>query len=213
MDQDQLSEFEIKTIQPEEERRKIDDPTAYFDSLVDARPMEIPIGRSRCSNMKDVMLVTTVGTGIAICMHEPSIVAGGLGRLLLPETFIDNFPTLPGDLDDIHASCEALMSTMIVKMSQLGAKPSKIRVKLFGGGEISGEGDDAGRKTYIFVKEFLTRQGMQIISEDIGQKMGRRIQFIPVSGKGMRRLLKRKSDLEELSQVEGDYNLKLYPEE
>ncbi|MEM6781778.1 MAG: chemotaxis protein CheD [Pseudomonadota bacterium] len=186
-----------------EDRREIDDYASYFDSLVEAKPLDIPIGRFRCSNLEDVMLVTTVGTGIGICIHEPEIKAGGLGHLLLPESLIAEFPSFSKESDELRKYCEQLMNSMIMTLTQLGGKPSKMKAKLFGAGDF--HDNDDGRKVYVFAKEFLIRNGLQISSEDIGQKMGRRIQYIPVSGRGIRRLLKRESDLVEISEAEQSY--------
>lgn len=192
-----------------EERREIKDHAEYFDSLVQAKPLEIPINKFRCSNLKDVMLVTTVGTGIGICMHDPHIGAGGLGHVFLPKELRDEFPHFTEETADLRRYYENIITTMITTLIQLGGERSKIRVKLFGGGDVDLDSDnDDGRKMYIFVKECLVRNGVNIANEDIGSAMGRRIQYIPVSGKGMRRLLKRESDLRELKAIEDSYDAK-----
>lgn len=196
-----------------EDRREIVDYVSYFDSLVDAKALEIPIGRFRCSNLEDVMLVTTVGTGIGICIHDPVIKAGGLGHLLLPGAIIDEFPVFSMESQGLRKYYEQLMQSMVTTMVQLGAKPSKMRVKLFGAGELKDKDNDSGRKIYVFAKEFLVRNGLQITSEDIGHRLGRRIQYLPVSGRGIRRLLKRASDIEELRRIEEDYMQKFYETE
>lgn len=185
-----------------DERREQKDDIAYFDSLVEAKPLEIPINKFKCSNIEDVMLVTTVGSGICICIHEPHIKAGGVGHVLLPDAFLREFPTVSESGAQVKKFFETQIETMIMTIKQLGGKSDKMRVKLFGGGQIMVDDCDQGQKTYVFVKEMLVRHGLQIISEDIGQKMGRRIQYIPVSGRGMRRLLKRDSDIEILRSVE-----------
>jgi chemotaxis protein CheD len=209
-DFEDLQDAPSAPLPPPGERRHNEDDIAYFDSLVEARPLDIPIGRSRCSNLDGVMLVTTVGSGIGICMHDPEIEAGGLGHLLLPDFLLQEFPNFTENTALARHHCETLMGTMMTTLVQLGARPANIRVKLFGGGDIIAEPYDAGRKTYIFAKEFLVRSGLQIISEDIGQKMARRIQFVPVSGKGMRRLLKRQSDIVLAKEAERSYVEKTY---
>lgn len=194
-----------------EDRRTITDFVSYFDSLVDEKPLDIPIGRFRCSNLEEVMLVTTVGTGIGICIHEPLIKAGGLAHIVLPEAVLQEFPRFSQESQELRKYCENLIGTMITTLTQLGGKPSKMKVKLFGAGEFI-DGSDDGRKTYVFVKECLIRNGLQIVSEDIGQKLCRRIQYIPVSGKGIRRLLKRGSDVEEMQKIERHYGEKFIAE-
>lgn len=212
MDSDFDETFDAPTTrgQPQAERRHTENDIAYFDSLVEARPLDIPIGRSRCSNLENVMLVTTVGTGVGICMHDPEIEAGGLGHLLLPDFLLQEFPNFTENTALARHHCETLMGTMMTTLVQLGARPATIKVKLFGGGDIAADSHDAGRKTYIFAKEFLLRSGLQIISEDIGQATARRIQFIPVSGKGMRRLLKRQSDILSANAAERAFVEKTY---
>ena len=197
---------------PEGERRTISDHIAYFDSLVDAKPVEVPLGKCRCSNLDGVMLVTTVGTGIGICMHDSKIKAGGLGHLLLPEFLLDQFPHFDEQYEPIRYQGELLMSTMVTTLTQLGGRPSNIRVKLFGGGLVRDDKDDLGHKIYIFVKEYLVRNGLQVVSEDIGKPMGRRIQYLPVSGRGMRRYLKRQSDFEQLGDIENQYEGRFMPD-
>lgn len=192
----------IEIIYKGADRRKQQDDLAYFDSLVEAKPLEIPINRFKCSNIENAMLVTTVGSGICICIHEPNIKAGGLGHILLPYDFLDEFPSVSEDGMGVKKYFELQVDSMITTLKQLGGKTAKMRVKLFGGGKIRSAECEHGHKTYVFVKEMLVRKGLNIISEDIGQRMGRRIQYIPVSGRGMRRLLKRDSDLEILYEIE-----------
>lgn len=187
------------------ERRLITDHIAYFDSLVDAKPMEIPPGKSRCSNLKDVMLVTTVGSGIGVCIHEAGIEAGGLGHFILSPDIIANFPNVADKEADINKLLSHSVGAIIDTLVQLGGQPSRMRAKVFGGGQLEDSPEDSGHKISIMVKEYLVRNGVYIASEDVGQPMGRRIQFIPVTGQGMRRLLKRGSDVEELSKIERDF--------
>lgn len=193
-----------------EDRREISDYAAYFDSLVEAKPLEIPIGRFRCSNLQDIMLVTTVGTGVGICIHEPVIRAGGLGNLMLPRPLLKEFPHFSNETKEMRNYCEQLMDSMVTTLVQLGGKRPKMKVKLFGAGDLSDEDNDDGRKVYVFAKEFMIRNGLQIVSEDIGHKLGRRIQYLPVSGRGIRRLLKRQSDLELLHRDEDTYSARFY---
>jgi chemotaxis protein CheD len=202
-------------LQPEEEqtglrkdgaeRRTITDHITYFDSLVEAKPLDIPMGRSRCSNLSDVMLVTTVGSGIGVCIHEPGIQAGGLGHFVLPPDVVQAFPGISDKEPEIKTVIDRVLGSMVETLLQLGGQPSRMRVKLFGGADLEDTPPDSGRKLAILVKEFLLRNGINVVSEDIGKPMGRRIQFLPVTGQGMRRLLKRAPDIVELSAAEREF--------
>ena len=193
----------------DENKRKektMDDHIAYFDGLMDTKPVEVPIGRSFCNNKTDIMLTTNVGSGIAICVHDPMTRSGGMVHIILPSDFLDSFPYLDDVQQAFAQKSEAPIKSMLETMTQLGARAENISVKLFGAAEISQpEAEEKARKTVAYVREFFLRHKINIMNADIGKSYGRRIQFVPTSGIGMIRFLRRDSDIDYLATVESDY--------
>ncbi|MEP3426927.1 chemotaxis protein CheD [Ascidiaceihabitans sp.] len=93
---------------------------------------------------------------------------------------------LPGSLEDATGDMKYgaySMELLINGLLKLGADRFKLEAKIFGGSHISASSHQIGLKNQIFTKEFLYREGIPCIAENLGGPYARKLQFVPTTGK------------------------------
>lgn len=130
------------------------------------------------------MITTVLGSCVAACIYDPISGIGGMNHFMLP-----------GDLD-VSGNDESAryglfaMENLINEILKCGIKKSKLRAKLFGGGQIIEKMSDVGRKNIQFAKTYLFAEGLALESSDLGLEFPRKVNFFPAKGKVMVKRLK-----------------------
>jgi len=125
-------------------------------------------------------LSTLLGSCVAVCLFDPQLKIGGINHFMLP----DMGRTRYGDVDSLlsgNFAMEALLNALIGK----GAKKIRLQAKAFGGGTIIDAGDGAlsiGMRNASFAKEWLSREGIPLVSSDFLGPWSRKIIFLPTNG-------------------------------
>jgi len=126
------------------------------------------------ASSEPVVVSTFLGSCVAACLFDPENRIGGMNHILLPgkASFKDfNVEARFG----INA-----MELLINAMMKLGANRYRIKGKVFGGAHVtpalSAEGA-VGRKNADFILEFLERENIDVVSQDMGGHNSRRIYF------------------------------------
>lgn len=132
-------------------------------------------GECLVSNDPFVQYSTVLGSCIAVCMFEPYAMVGGMNHFLLP----GNTTSMSGDTKYGVYAMELLINGLL----KLGADRFRLEAKIFGGSEISASRYKIGLNNQIFAKEFLERESIPIVAENLGGAFARKIQFIPTTGK------------------------------
>lgn len=138
-------------------------------------------GEQRVTGDADVVLATILGSCVSACLHDPVARIGGMNHFLLP-----------GDLDDaevgerlgVHA-----MELLINALLQAGASRRRLQAKVFGGANLNMGLADIGSSNAAFARQFLRREGIPVVAECLGGRLGRRVQFWPVTGRARRSFL------------------------
>ncbi|MCB1783669.1 MAG: chemotaxis protein CheD [Alphaproteobacteria bacterium] len=151
------------------------------------------------------VLVSVVGVGIVLSIYDEQLKFGVLAHCVLSRLVLDAFPALVGVDDAEIQKVVAPIEAAIAEMKKHGAGRNRIRTRLFGGAVLAGGGAEDGLKGLIFVKEYLHRKGVKVMSEDVGGNALRRIYFVPSSGVATRFALRRKEDFDELVRRESEY--------
>lgn len=185
---------DIKTVNLTSDRRIASDHDAYFNAQFGATPHYVEPGQYVCGQDIDKMLVATIGSGVAVTIHDKDLHIGGLAYLLIPDSVLKSFPRIDETAEkDLEKAFKAL-EDCINKMKQMGAGKNRIRIRVMGGTSYNDDTMDRGTKNYIIVKERLAQKGLVIMSEDLSGPYVRRIHFFPTSGRAVRRVLRRDSD-------------------
>lgn len=194
--------------QVEMERRLAQSHDEYFNAQFDAVPTYVEPGQYTCGQNLEEMLVATIGSGIAVTIHDKDLHIGGLAYLLIPDCVLEKFPNIT-DMDDALIK-EAFkpLDDCIHEMKRMGAGKARIRIRVMGGTTYNDDTMDRGTKNYVFVKEYLTKKGLIVMSEDLAGPYIRRIHFFPASGRAVRRVLRRQSDYADIHEDETRYQSK-----
>ncbi len=188
-----------------QERRSNNDHDTYFNSQFAAKPYYIEPGQSLCGNSVGEMVVATLGSGVAVTVHDRELGIGGMAYILIPDSIIETFPHFDRlDPAVINKICWPI-EECIRDMKTLGAGKGRIRIRLIGGASMPDDILDRGTKNYLFVKNYLVKKGLSIMSEDLAGPYIRRVHFFPSSGRAVRRILRRQSDFAHMRLDEKEY--------
>lgn len=127
------------------------------------------------------VISTLLGSCVAACLYDPKRHLIGMNHFLLGNPRYSK--KLPIHVSEagrygIHAM-ELLINDMMAK----GTNRSQLRAKVFGGGSIIGNRQNAGNFFCVaevncrFIREYLAAEGIPIDAEDLGGNFGRVIHF------------------------------------
>jgi len=128
---------------------------------------------------RPVMLVTNVGSCIALCIHDLMNKCGGLAHIMLPaskDPSNENFP---------YKYADTAVPTL-AKILTLGKSSVRLVAKIAGGSNmfptIKGRLLNIGAKNVEAVKQALATNGIRLLAEDVGGTWGRRVSFDTATG-------------------------------
>ena len=129
---------------------------------------------------KPIKLVTSVGSCVALCMHDSANKCGGLAHIMLPNSAIAPPDFLPCKFADTAVPALAKAVRKICR------KEGCLSAKIAGGANIFSNLNDNGLpigvKNVKAVKTALDANRISLVSEDVGGSYGRRIAFNIGSG-------------------------------
>lgn len=120
---------------------------------------------------------TVLGSCVATCLFDPIARVGGMNHFLLAEPPKDSMK----QEFDAHYGLY-LMELLINEMLKLGGVKSRMKARLFGGANINTDLRPIGSTNAAFARDFLMRERIQCVSEDLEGSNARRIQFRPALG-------------------------------
>ena len=132
-------------------------------------------GEYRISSNPDVTLSTVLGSCVAVCLFDEDAGIGGMNHYLLPEG--------QGTGGDAVKYGALAMELLINGLLKAGASRHRMQAKIFGGARITANFADIGARNAAFGRDFLAREGLRVVSENLGGTNARRVHFHPVSGK------------------------------
>ena len=173
--------------------------SSYFDPEFRAYVVPVVLGHHRISSRADDMLVTTLGSCVAACIHDPVARVGGMNHFLLPGT------PAGGECFGIATRYGSVaMERLINDLMARGARRDRLEVKLFGASRVIDTSMDVGSANAAFALDYVQREGLALVGQDLGGATGRRIHFFPTTGKAFRRMLRPEMERETVHQ-EMDY--------
>ena len=128
---------------------------------------------------ESITLSTVLGSCICACIRDRVAMIGGMNHFLLGEQSEDARDRFGASARYGAFAMEQLINAVL---SQGSGRKANLVVKMFGGGNITGT-QDVGAANIAFVRQFLSREGYEIASEDLGGNFARRVLFKPVSGR------------------------------
>ncbi|NNF71400.1 MAG: chemotaxis protein CheD [Rhodobacteraceae bacterium] len=127
------------------------------------------------------MIVTILGSCVAVCLWDPAARTGGMNHILLPET--------PASSIGFKSAGACAMEMLINGLLKSGAEKERLRAKVFGGAAIISGLSDIGLRNCAFARDFLLTEGIPTDAESLGGSQARQIRFWPYTGKVRQRFV------------------------
>lgn len=138
---------------------------------------------------KEMPVMTILGSCVAITVYSPENRTGAIFHAMLPEhrskaSVISNSPPVSPDSDYVDYSFYYIRE----KFRQKGIDFKTAKFMLFGGGDViqsmsSGTRASVGFQNIRMAKKLIESEGISLHGEDVGGSKGRKLIFIPHSGK------------------------------
>lgn len=191
-------------------------PNLYFDKQFNVEAAKILPGEYYATG-REMVLVTVLGSCVAACIRDYHSGIGGMNHFMLPDSAADdNSPMSTSARYGTYA-----MEILINQLLQMGARRINLEAKVFGGGKVLKDMSVAnvGQRNADFVIEFLAREKIRVVAQDLVDIYPRKVYYFPNSGKAMVRKLRvlhnntifvREKDYSsrlQKSNVEGDVDL------
>ncbi len=186
---------------------RAEDPTAiarpviYRDRHFDIDAAKIGPGEYYITQ-RDMVIVTVLGSCVSACMRDPVAKVGGMNHFMLPDRDVE------GPLSASARYGAYAMEVLINQLFALGARRERLEAKVFGAARVLPGMSDIGRRNAAFAIDYLKRESIRVVAEDLGSNEPCKIYFFAQSG---RVLLKRLKSLrnDTIVQRERDYAEKL----
>ncbi len=128
---------------------------------------------------EDMLIMTTLGSCIAVCLWDRQAKMGGMNHFLLPDN--------GGAAGDSGRYGSYAMELLINELLKKGANRMTLEAKVFGGGAVlQGMNSlNVGERNTQFVMEYLKTERIPVVSKDVLDIYPRKVCFFPHSGKAM----------------------------
>ncbi|WP_427551004.1 chemoreceptor glutamine deamidase CheD [Methylomonas sp. MS20] len=129
------------------------------------------------------LITTVLGACVAACVYCPGTGAGGMNHFMLPHTDHARFVS-PEERCLSRASRYGnfAMEFLINGVLRHGGCRRDLQVKLFGGASVVANLGGVGVSNVEFVLAYVEREGMALVSYDLGGVFPRKIVFDPRTG-------------------------------
>ena len=173
-------------------------PATYLDRHFNLPAAKIGPGEFYATQ-RDMVIVTVLGSCVSACLRDPEAQVGGMNHFMLPHHGSD-----PGGPVSESARYGAYaMEVLVNHLLALGARRNRMQAKIFGAGRIVPGMSDIGARNAKFAIEYLERERIPILAQDLGREEASKVYFFPQSG---RVLVKRLKSLRNNTVVERDLN-------
>lgn len=131
----------------------------------------------------DEVIATVLGSCISVCVRDPVSGIGGMNHFMLPEDKSGEGTWAKTNVNKATRYGTYAMEHMINDIFKYGGDRNRLEIKICGGGKILKMMSDVGGKNIRFIKHYLSTEGYDIVSEDVGDIYPRKVRYFPKTGK------------------------------
>jgi chemotaxis protein CheD len=153
-----------------------------MDWPASTRRVNLTVGQHHVTSDPNEELVTLLGSCVSACIRDPMNGVGGMNHFLLPG---DPQQARNPAGDSLRYGAFA-MEQLLNDIISHGGNRGRLEVKLFGAASLMKSGMQIGAWNASFAREFMAREGLPVVAEDLGGTRARRIHFFPATGRVMR---------------------------
>lgn len=171
-------------------------PATYLDRHFNLPAAKIGPGEFYATQ-RDMLIVTVLGSCVSACIRDPEAQVGGMNHFMLPHHGSDP----DGPVSESARYGAYAMEVLVNHLLALGAKRPRMQAKVFGAGRIVPGMSDIGARNAKFALEYLERERIPVLAQDLGRNEASKVYFFPQSG---RVLVKRLRSLRNNTVIERD---------
>jgi len=132
---------------------------------------------------KDEIIATVLGSCVSVCLKDERNGVGGMNHFMLPGDFSQ---------EDVFTSQSArygmyAMELIMGDLIKLGGDRQQLTAKVFGAAHVldsvAQSQTSVPEANLKFVKAFLSMEGIKVLKSDVGGIYGRKVLYLPKSGK------------------------------
>lgn len=161
--------------------------TVYFDQEFNCRAHKISQGGYCVLKGSKDMIVTSLGSCVAVCLRDPVVGVGGMNHFILPEEGRGTPEVKNNSLCYGTAAMERLIGEIVMQ----GGAVERLELKAFGGASVMNMEIGIGAANCRFVEDFARRAGLSILASDFAGLYPRRLHYFPATGKAFVQRLER----------------------
>lgn len=125
------------------------------------------------ASAEPTQVTTILGSCVALCLWDPFARVGGLNHFMLPIE--------AGSQTETPRYARFAIEELVRQMDALGARLARMQAKLFGGAcvlpSMQAVTRDLGARNIDVAREWLERQRITLVAEDVGGQTGRKLIF------------------------------------
>jgi len=129
---------------------------------------------------KEEMLVTVVGSSMAVCARDERNRIGGMVHFMLPP--IEEVTDGNEVAREVLSYGSAALGSLLEGLARHGSKREDLVVNLVGGASVWPSHAQTARASVRFTTQFLENEGLQVGEIHLGDTMPRKVYFWPPSG-------------------------------
>ena len=154
-------------------------PNRYYDRHLERDVIKILPGEYYATT-EDTVIVTVLGSCVAVCLRDPQKGIAGMNHFLLPR---DGASAISSVSESARYGVYA-MELLLNQLLKLGADKSRLEAKVFGGGNVvqGFTNFNVGERNVEFVLEYLSVEHIPILARDLLDVYPRKVYFSVNSG-------------------------------
>ncbi|MFC3116460.1 chemoreceptor glutamine deamidase CheD [Cellvibrio fontiphilus] len=155
-------------------------PNTYHDRYFNCEAAKILPGEYYVTSTNK-MIVTVLGSCVAVCLRDRYSGVGGMNHFLLP----NDESNQSGLLAESARYGSYAMELLINHLLKTGANRNRLEAKVFGGGNVL-RGitmSNVGERNAEFVLNYLHNEAIPIVAQDLLGPYPRKVYFFPKTGK------------------------------
>ena len=180
-------------------------PNMYFDRHFDRQAVKILPGEYYVTN-GDKLIVTVLGSCVAVCLRDKYSGLGGMNHFLLPNDGSNE----SGLLTESARYGVYAMELLINHLLKMGANRARFEAKVFGGGNVlrGMTVNNVGQRNAEFVLDYLETEQIPVVAQDLLGEFPRKVYFFPDTGRVLVKKIKAMHN-STISDRESEYRMRV----
>lgn len=154
----------------------------YWDKYTGLPTAKLLPGELYVSNQGEA-ITTVLGSCISACIRDKVRRIGGMNHFMLPTQGANESSWRQDQVSAPFRYGEWAMEFLLNEIYKLGGKKQNFEVKLFGGGKMFANMADIGQRNIMFIIDFLAKENLDVVAQDIGDTCPRKVMYFSDTGK------------------------------